>query len=80
MLLLVIPIVWLALIAFVVILCRMAARADAALISSVQPAPRNYSHPSHGELATTRVRRRRYAASPAGAPRLSRSAVTRFPR
>jgi hypothetical protein len=43
MILLLIPIVWLALAAFVVVLCRMAARGDAALVA-ISARPRRPAH------------------------------------
>lgn len=77
MLFVLIPIVWLALIAFVVVLCRMAARADEALlVSTTQPACE--SHPS-APSATRRVRKRRTVAS-AGTSRIAYSQRARLPR
>jgi hypothetical protein len=70
MLLLLIPTVWLAILAFVVVLCRMAARADAdAALVSCTPASRTRVHmpPSR------RVFKRRGGAGPIEARRLSRA-------
>jgi hypothetical protein len=74
MLFVLIPIVWLAILAFVVVLCRMAARADAdAALVSVAPAPRMRTHvpPSR------RVFKRRGGAGSIEARRLSRSHAAR---
>jgi uncharacterized membrane protein len=74
MLFILIPTVWLVILAFVVVLCRMAARADAdaALVSST-PASRARVHmpPSR------RVFKRRRATGPIAAQRLSRSHLAR---
>jgi hypothetical protein len=72
-----IPIVWLALIAFVVVLCRMAARGDEALLAPAAP-PACQSHPSV-PAATRRVRKRRTPAS-GGTRRVAYSQRARLPR
>jgi hypothetical protein len=77
MLFVLIPIAWLALIAFVVVLCRMAARGDETLLAPTAP-PACQSHPS-APSATRRVRKRRTAA-PIAMGRGAYSQRARLPR